>query len=236
MYQMESTVRFSEADQNGQLNMYTLLNYFQDCSTQQSETLNVGVEALHQKNLVWVVSTWNIQVNRFPALGEKIIVGTFPYDYRAFFGRRNFLMKTADGEILAMADSLWTLLNYETNTPETVTDDIIAGFEMEEKLPMDYIKGRISRPKDMVKLADILVMPYHLDANMHVNNGRYLQMALPYLPSIPFTGFRAEYRKMVRLGDTLSIFGALASDNDIPFTLIFKNSEDEITTIMEFTK
>lgn len=216
--------------------MYTLLNYFQDCSTQQSENLGVGVEALHQKNLVWVVSTWNIQVNRFPSLGEQIVVGTFPYEYRAFFGKRNFLMKNKNGEILAMADSLWTLLNYETNSPETATQDIIGGFEIEEKLPMNYIKGRIHRPERLKKIADITVMPHHLDANMHVNNGRYLQMALPYLPDAEFKNFRAEYRKMVRLGDTVSLFASLDFDNDIPFTLIFKNGEDEITTIMEFTK
>ena len=39
MYQFQSRIRYSEVDSEGRLTMASLINYFQDCSTFQSEDL-----------------------------------------------------------------------------------------------------------------------------------------------------------------------------------------------------
>ena len=46
MYTFESRVRFSEADHTELLTLPGLVNYFQDCSTFQSEDIGYGVESL----------------------------------------------------------------------------------------------------------------------------------------------------------------------------------------------
>ena len=43
MYTFDSRVRYSETDVNGTLSVTAAVNYFQDCSTFQSEDLGVGV-------------------------------------------------------------------------------------------------------------------------------------------------------------------------------------------------
>ena len=43
MYTFESRVRFSEADHTELLTLPGLVNYFQDCSTFQSEDIGYGV-------------------------------------------------------------------------------------------------------------------------------------------------------------------------------------------------
>ena len=45
----ESRVRFSEADHTELLTLPGLVNYFQDCSTFQSEDIGYGVESLKKK-------------------------------------------------------------------------------------------------------------------------------------------------------------------------------------------
>ena len=52
MYAFDSRIRYSECDSEGKLAVTGLLNYFQDCSTQQSEDLGVGVEALHERGTI----------------------------------------------------------------------------------------------------------------------------------------------------------------------------------------
>ena len=98
MYSFRSRVRFSECDTDGKLAFTALLNYFQDCSTQQSEDLGIGVKALHERGTMWVVNSWQIDILRHPKLGDEVETGTLPYDIRGFFGKRNFFMKDADGE------------------------------------------------------------------------------------------------------------------------------------------
>ena len=58
MYTFESRIRYSETDSEGKLTMAALINYFQDCSTFQSEDLGLGVECLNREHLVWVLSSW----------------------------------------------------------------------------------------------------------------------------------------------------------------------------------
>ena len=64
MYTFDSRVRYSETDSGGKLTMASLINYFQDCSTFQAEELGVGVEYLRERHLVWVLSAWQIVVER----------------------------------------------------------------------------------------------------------------------------------------------------------------------------
>ena len=97
MFCFESRIRYSECDASCKLSPEALLNYFQDCSTFQSETIGAGFDYLVPRNLVWVLASWQIVIRRMPSLMEEVVIGTLPYDFKAFMGFRNFFMKTKDG-------------------------------------------------------------------------------------------------------------------------------------------
>ena len=44
MYTFESRVRYSEVDHTELITLPAIINYFQDCSTFQSEDLGVGID------------------------------------------------------------------------------------------------------------------------------------------------------------------------------------------------
>ena len=48
MYSIKERVRYSETDKSGHLTLTGIVNYFQDCSTFQSEDLGVGMEFLKE--------------------------------------------------------------------------------------------------------------------------------------------------------------------------------------------
>jgi acyl-ACP thioesterase len=91
MYEVKGKVRYSETDSEGKLTIPALLNYFQDSSTFQSESLGVGIKTLMEHNLAWVLSSWQICINEMPALAEDIKTQTWPTDFKGFFGTRNYL-------------------------------------------------------------------------------------------------------------------------------------------------
>ena len=45
MYTLQSRVRYSEVTKDLNMDLYSILNYFQDCSNFQSADLGVGVES-----------------------------------------------------------------------------------------------------------------------------------------------------------------------------------------------
>ena len=49
MYEFDSRVRYSEIDHTGNMTLPALINYFQDCSTFQSEDIGLGTEVLKAK-------------------------------------------------------------------------------------------------------------------------------------------------------------------------------------------
>jgi acyl-ACP thioesterase len=205
MYTYAARVRYSETDKNGKLSLNSLLNYFQDCSTFHSEDIGLGYKHLLERNLLWVMSAWQIVVNRYPELCENIIVGTAPYEFRSVIGLRNFWMTTETGEQLACANSVWTLLDTVKGRPVKAPPDILSGYMLSEKLPMDYADRKIAIPSEGITLPPIEVRAHHLDTNNHVNNGQYVSIAMDMLPDQNRAGeirqLRAEYRKSAVLGD-----------------------------------
>ena len=93
MYVIKQRVRYSEADHTKHLTLTGIVNYFQDCSTFQSEDIGLGIEFLESHKRGWVLSSWQIIVKRYPKIGENIEVGTWPTSFHGLYGTRNFVMK-----------------------------------------------------------------------------------------------------------------------------------------------
>ena len=182
MYTFQSRIRYSEVGSDGRLTLESLLDYFQDASTFHSEDLGLGIAYLKEKNMAWVLSSWQIVVERYPGLCENVVIGTAPYDFKGFIGYRNFWMETEEGEWLAYANSIWSLMDIVKMTPAKPPVEMIEGYTLSEKLTMDYAPRKIAIPDNGRVQAEIQVRPHHLDTNGHVNNGQYVRMAMDYIP------------------------------------------------------
>lgn len=213
MYSFDSRIRYSETDSEGKLTLEALIDYFQDCSTFHSEDLGVGLQYLKERNMVWVLSSWQIVVDRFPDLCEHVTVGTYPYAFKGCFGYRNFVMKDERGTYIARANSLWTLLHTENFKPAHPTEEMLKKYELEEKLPMEYAGRKIEVPGNGALAEEIVVRAQHLDTNHHVNNGQYVSMAMGFLPEdFGIYQVRAEYKKQAFLHDVLYPYVAQRKD------------------------
>lgn len=204
MYRFDSRVRYSETDENGLLSIAGIVDYFQDVSTFQSEDLGLGIGYLREENLLWVMTAWQIVIHRYPALGESVTVGTFPYAFKGIMGLRNFSLEGEKGEQLAWANSVWTLMDLTKGVPVRATQRMLETYQLEEKLPMDYAPRKIAVPGEGIRQEPFCVGRQHLDGNHHVNNGQYIHMATDYLPEHFRIGqMRAEYRKSALLHDVI---------------------------------
>lgn len=234
MYSFDSRIRYSECDAQCKLRLESLLNYFQDASTFQSEELGVGFSYLVPRNLVWVLAAWQIEINRYPALGEEVEAGTFPYDFKGFMGSRNFFMKTKSGEMLAQANSVWTLLNFDTMKPTSPSIEILEKYPIEPRLDMEYAGRKILVGTDGVCEEPIVIRKQHLDSNNHVNNSQYVSMAVNYLPEgFVIKGLRVEYKKQAHLGDELIPY---IVRNESVITVSLRDIQGNVYVNVEFRK
>ncbi len=236
MYSFESRIRYSETDSDGNLSLEGLLDYFQDCSTFHSEDLGVGVEYLKENKMIWVLSSWQIEVERFPALAERVNIGTFPYDFKGCFGYRNFFLTDEQGKYLAKANTMWTLLDTERFRPVHPNELMLEKYVLEEKLDMDYAGRKIMLPKESEEQEPITVRKQHLDTNHHVNNVQYVRMAKAFLPEdFPIVKMRAEYKKQALLGDVLVPYAACSKeDSQEKWTVSLQDMQGGVFVNVEF--
>ena len=204
MYRFDSRVRYSETDEQGRLSLTGILNYLQDCSTFQSEDLGIGIEYLNAHNRAWWVTSWQIVIDRAPVLGERIVISTWPYDFKGIYGYRNFAIQDLEGRYLVKANSIWFFYDTKNQRPVRAAREDVEGYgKPEERLDMKYAPRRISLPEEYEEKA-IVVARHHLDTNHHVNNARYVEIARELLPEdTAVREIRVEYKKAAVLGDCI---------------------------------
>lgn len=202
-FEFTSRVRYSETDPEEKLTLVSLVDYFQDASTFQSEDCGVGTRFLKKQDLAWMILSWQIEILRRPYLAEPITAQTCRMVLRHFTatGIMRWWMRK---NYLAKANSVWALIDLQTGKPVRVAEEHVARYKMEEKLDMEYGPRKLKLPQDCVKREPFTVCRYHLDTNNHVNNGQYIRMAEEYLPEGFETGYlQVEYKKQAHLHDVI---------------------------------
>ena len=206
MYTFNSRVRYSEVDSNARLTLDGIINYMQDCTNFQSEDLGVGLEFNKEKNLAWILNSWQIVIDEYPKMGENITIGTQSFGYEKMFGHRNFLITKEDGSRVAIANSLWVLMDLKKNRPRIVTPEIGDVYGKHKPLEMEYAPRKIKMPENVVKGREFVVQESQLDTNHHVNNGQYVRMAMNQIELPKVSELRVEYKKQALLGDMIVPF------------------------------
>lgn len=230
MYSFDSRIRFSEVDQNGYLTLNRLVDYFQDCCIFHSEDVGLGMSTAEDKNKVWMLLGWQIEIERLPKFTEKVTISTWPYSFVRIKGGRNFTMTDEGGDVIARADSQWVYMNLETGLPERIFDGVGVRFGLGEPLEININKKKLRIPEDCEVKDAFQVRKEHLDTNRHVNNGQYIMMAADLLPeNVKIHQVKAEYKNQAKLGDTIipkikaengKYLVALCGEDDKPYAII----------------
>lgn len=206
MYTFESPVRYSETGEDGKLTLGAIVNYLQDCTYFHSESLGVGEKYLLESGYIWVLSSWQIVIDAYPQVCDRISVGTQAYAYDGFFAYRNFAITDAASpeQYYVRANSAWVLVNVSTGKPKRLEEKDISAYGFAPPISMDYAKGKIQYGGEASRQSPLEIVPSHLDSNHHVNNQQYIQIAQSALPGeIQVRQLRAEYKRQAKLGDLI---------------------------------
>lgn len=232
MYQLKTKVRYSEVNSDKKLKLAALTDYLQDTCTFQTEELGVGMDYVRSRKEAWILSSWEIVIKEMPQVCQEISVGTFPCSFKGFYGHRNFCVTNEQGEMMAIANSLWVYINYETKKPTRIPGEVAHAYDevIEEPIAFAWSDRKIKFGGVGIKAEPITVSRYFIDTNEHMNNGKYIMTAEGFLPEdFAAERVRAEYRNPAVLGDVLypvvyteekSITVVLNNEAEIPYAVI----------------
>ncbi|MDD3220768.1 MAG: thioesterase [Lachnospiraceae bacterium] len=234
MYRMNRSVTYSEVGGDFKTDMAQVINYFQDCSCFHSDSLGVGPEVLEEAGSVWILNSWQIVVERYPKYGENISVGTWAYGFKGFLGMRNFIIDDAEGNRLVRANSVWAMIDVKNGQLVRPDEDMTKVYGIEEKEPMEYAGRKIGISGEFETLDIVKVTRACLDTNHHMNNGRYVAIAMEYLPEdFKIRQVRVEYKVPAFYGEILTPKKQVQEGK---VTILLENGEGKVCVITEFTE
>ena len=206
MYSYDAIVRYSETGGRKKSNMASLANYFQDCAILQSENVGIGLDYLADHHRAWFLISWQIEVDRYPAMGEKIKVRTWAYDFKASLGFRNIDILDENGIRIVKAASIWSYVDTETLRPARIEDEVSEAYPMEPAIDMEYASRKIKLFDDHNVVDTRKVMQYQIDSNNHMNNEAYIALAQEYVEDISaIKAVRAEYKMQYVKDDVIVV-------------------------------
>ena len=173
-YEEKLTLATRDCDMNGRWRVSAILETMQETAGTHSLLLGCGREELLKKNIVWVLSRCELHMDRYPRIGERITVSTFPMPNRIFFFPRYYVFTDERGEMIGKAGTLWLLLDIRTRhmlPPGEVGRLIPDNTDLAVPMNLPATVGQLQGEEFVTEYEPVYT---DLDVNGHVNNARYV--------------------------------------------------------------
>ncbi len=185
-YSEKHTLSFYEGDVTNRVTMAMLINILMLTSDHQNAKLGVGQQSLiNELGVGWVVTQYEIKINRLPVADDTVSVSTRGTSYNRFFAYREFWIHDDQGNELVKVNSIWVLMDEKKRKIADIPESVIQPYQSEKvrRVP------RLPRPERLQKAAekDLISKKYQvrasdIDFNGHVNNAHYLDWMTDALP------------------------------------------------------
>ena len=201
---MPMHVRYADVDAHDRLRLPTLITQWQECGMAQMQGWGQGNAFTMDKGLLWIVTRQRLEITRLPGMDEDVSLCTWVGDCRHGLFLRSDQLLGSDGAVLARGAAQWSLLHAHSRTIEMKPGDFgvylppcVTGTELPRQRPL--------RPMETDHRGAVTVPYSWLDANGHMNNVRYLDLAQDVLPhgGRPLRAVQIEYHREVLLGQSL---------------------------------
>lgn len=209
------SIRSEHVDARRVLRLSTLLLMLQEISLDHSTLLGFGSDATLNRNILWVVTRYHLEINRLPRYEERVTLETWPGEMRRVLFPRYYRMKDEAGNVLMRASSVWVLidgLERKMIVPKAAGLTPAEGLRTGDELPYNVSAAQLPTVR-----TESFTVPYsYLDLNGHMNNTRYFDLCTDLIAeeiaAKRVVGVIAEYQNEIRYGETVSV--SIGRNND----------------------
>lgn len=207
--QME--LKFYDCDHRKQAKLSTILKYMSELAGRDYTLKGLSHEYLWEQGLVFLLSRITLRLHRVPMYKEQFTLNTWEFGKRGVLFLRNYDLTDESGEVVADAQSAWVIVNPETRhlmRPSAFQYDVAQREDKEVSAPMPQKIAFTCTEGN--KVGERRVRYSDLDANGHVYNAVYADIASDFAPSQIFahtlTDFSLNFVSEAKLGDTIDMY------------------------------
>ncbi len=169
-------VQALDADAGNRLSPGALARFLQEIAAASADRLGFGYEALRARHHAWVLHGLRIRIAQRPGYHQTVHVATWPRELVRLLAYREFEVTDDAGRPVALASSAWVAMN--TTTRRIARPDAY----LDRPWRPDRVLDRDPQQPPAVTAPDterkVVVRWSDLDLNGHLNNTRFLDLAL----------------------------------------------------------
>ena len=172
-FEYSMKIPFDMSDVNGYIKIPQLILLSLQVSGMQSIELGMSdMYILENYNLVWIITDYNMKIERLPVFDEKITIETYAKSHNRLFCYRAFNIKDEAGNTIIEMVATFVLMDRDTRKVHPVMSEITDAFDSE--LSKTMLRGPRFKELEGGVEQEYRVRFYDLDMNGHVNNSKYL--------------------------------------------------------------
>jgi len=172
-FEYSMKIPFDMSDVNGYIKIPQLILLSLQVSGMQSIELGMSdMYILENYNLVWIITDYNMKIERLPVFDEKITIETYAKSHNRLFCYRAFNIKDEAGNTIIEMVATFVLMDRDTRKVHPVMSEITDAFDSEFSKTM--LRGPRFKELEGSVEQEYRVRFYDLDMNGHVNNSKYL--------------------------------------------------------------
>jgi acyl-ACP thioesterase len=182
----------------------------QDAAAEHASVLNVGMEELAAKELIWVLSRLQIHLDESLPLGEVLQVKTFPTGVQRIFAHRCYDLRIG-GNRVGYAGSFWLPVNLGSGRPLNAKKILPPGI-----VDIPDVEKFFSDMDKLPECSGDIVAEYRIgagdiDLNRHLNNAVYARWITDVLGnkygrmSVRVSDIQLNYLSSGQFGETVAI-------------------------------
>lgn len=117
IYRRQQQVRSYDIDENLELKLNVIFQWFSEIAWEHAKTLGIGFEELKNVDKFWVLNSVNVEINKLPKWQDQLILETWPSGISGIQYTREFQFYDDKQNVLIAASSSWVIIDKNTLRP-----------------------------------------------------------------------------------------------------------------------
>ena len=218
-----------DSDFSGFLRIQPLCNIIIDAAGQDANEKGFGISYLLERGLSWVLSQLSIKIIHMPKIGEEVVIKTWIEKINRIFTLRYFQICNSEGELLVIASSHWSMINYKARTLQNIVTELGGDIET-QSVDHGFAPPVKVEPFEAHHSLHRAIRYSDIDINKHLTATRYVEWACDMVaePLDKFSRLRQidlNYHKESFIGDGVEIEG---NESELSNFCAFRDSKGKM--------
>ena len=219
IYKQSYNIGLEDVGIDGKALNRTILAIMEDTAGLHSSIVGYGLMDVEESKIAWILLNWHVKIIKRPVYKDKVSCHTWSRGADKLYALRDFELYSEAGELLAIGESRWIMMNLERRRPVRIDEELVSVYkpEVDKRVFHEDMKD-ITAVANTDFTKDYHIMRRDMDINGHVHNLSYLDGAYEVMPienyrEKEYNEIKISYKKEIRPGDKVEAsYKAISND------------------------